>query len=146
MKLAIASVFDTLPPRGKSMRWNFGVFMVVILILVAACAPVFAHHGTAAYDETNRVTVKGTVTQFLWANPHTQIFLDVNDDKGGVTHWSTETFSPGKLAHMGWTKDSLKPGDQVSITLNPAKNGSPVGYLLKLDFADGRELGTQEQR
>ncbi len=128
------------------MRLKLDAFLVAILIFVPAFAPVFAHHGTAAYDETNRVTLKGTVTQFLWANPHTQIFLDVKDDKGNITHWSTETFSPGKLAHMGWTQDCIKPGDQVSITLNPAKNGSPVGYLLKVVFADGRELGTQEQR
>ena len=72
--------------------------------------------------------------------------IALKDDKGNITHWSMETFSPGKLVHMGWTQDCIKPGDQVSITLNPAKNGSPVGYLLKLVFADGRELGTQEQR
>jgi hypothetical protein len=128
------------------MRWKFSVLLVAILGLLPASAPVFAHHGTAAYDETNRVTIKGIVTQFLWANPHTQIFLDVKDEKGNVTHWSTETFSPGKLVHMGWTKDCIKPGDQVTITLNPAKNGSPVGYLLKVVLADGKELGTQEQR
>ena len=128
------------------MRVKLGAFLVVILFFVPACFPVFAHHGTAAYDETSRVTIKGTVTQFLWANPHTQIFLDVKDDRGNITHWSTETFSPGKLAHMGWSKDSIKAGDQLTITLNPAKNGSPVGYLLKVILADGKELGTQEQR
>jgi hypothetical protein len=128
------------------MRRKFGIFLVVVLCFMPLSAPLLAHHGTAAYDETNRVTIKGTVTQFLWANPHTQIFLDVKDDKGKVTNWSTETFSPGKLVHMGWAPDCVKPGDQVTITLFPAKNGSPVGYLLKLVFADGRELGTQEQR
>ena len=128
------------------MRSKFGVFLLVALGLVSLSIPVFAHHGTAAYDETSRVTIKGTVTQFLWANPHTQILLDVKDDKGNVTHWSTETFSPGKLAHMGWTIDCIKPGDEVTITLNPAKNGSPVGYLLKVVLADGKELGTKESR
>jgi hypothetical protein len=117
-----------------------------LFLILAACTPAFAHHGTAAYDETSRVTIKGTVTQFLWANPHTQILLDVKDDKGNIAHWTTETFSPGKLVHKGWTKDCLKPGDQITIILNPAKNGSPVGFLLKVVLANGKELGTQDQQ
>jgi len=127
------------PVLLKTMRQKSALLLIITL---GACTSAFAHHGTAAYDETSRVTIKGTVSQFLWANPHTQILLDVKDDKGNVTHWSTETFSPGKLVHMGWSKDSLKPGDQVTIILNPAKNDSPVGYLLKLILADGKELGT----
>ena len=125
------------------MRRKIEMFLIIFL---ATCASVFAHHGTAAYDETSRVTIKGTVTQFLWANPHTQILLDVKDDKGNITHWSTETFSPGKLLHKGWTKDCLRPGDQITIILNPAKNGSPVGFLLKVILANGKELGTQDQQ
>ncbi len=125
------------------MRWKTGAFLLAILGLGLVSNPAFAHHGTAAYDTTSRVTLKGTVTQFLWANPHTQILFDVTDDKGSVIHWSTETFAPGKLVHMGWTKDCLKPGDQVTVTLNPAKNGTPVGFLLKVVLADGKEFGTQ---
>ena len=126
------------------MRGKLGAFVVAVTGFVLIGTPIFAHHGTAAYDTTSRVTLKGTVTQFLWANPHTQILFDVTDEKGSVAHWSTETFAPAKLVHMGWTKDSLKPGDQITVTLNPAKNGSPVGFLLKVVLADGKELGTQE--
>ena len=122
------------------MRWKFEVFFATILCVMPAYVPVFAHHGTAAYDTTTPVTIRGTVTKFVWANPHVRIFLDVKDDKGNITHWSTETYSPGKLVKIGWTKNSIKPGDQVAITCYPAKDGSLVGFALKLVFADGREL------
>ena len=67
-----------------------------------------AHHGNAAYDNKNTITIKGTVTEFEWTNPHVQIYLDVKDEKGGVVHWSVETYSPGKLVRAGWTKEVVK--------------------------------------
>jgi hypothetical protein len=129
---------------GKSMHRKFGALLVLSLGLVWLSHPVLAHHGNAAYDETTPVTLKGTVTEFAWANPHAQIYLDVKDDKGEIKHWSVETLSPGKLLRAGWTKDSVKAGDRVTITFYAAKNGSPVGFLLKLVFTDGKELGTRE--
>jgi Family of unknown function (DUF6152) len=101
---------------------------------------VFAHHGNAAYDEKNPITIKGTVTEFAWANPHVQIYLNVKDDKDNVVQWACETVSPGLLVRAGLTKDELKPGDEITITLNPAKSGAPVGYVVKVVLADGREL------
>jgi hypothetical protein len=117
----------------------------VILGLLAICGPTFAHHGNAAYDEKNPITVKGTVTEFAWENPHVQIYFDVKDDKGSVTHWSVETLSPGKLVRAGWTKDALKSGDGVTITVDPAKSGAPVGFLRKLVLDNGKEFGLKEQ-
>jgi Family of unknown function (DUF6152) len=119
-------------------------------ILTAAAAllligiPLWAHHGNASYDNENPVTIKGAVTEFAWTNPHVQIYLDVKDGKGSVAHWSVETYSPGKLVRAGWSKDSVKAGDQVSITLIPAKSGAPVGFLHKLVLPSGKELGLQE--
>jgi len=104
-----------------------------------------AHHGTAAYDMDHPIALKGRVTEFIWANPHAQIYFDVKDAKGNLVHWSCETLSPGKLVRSGWSKDSLKAGDQATITVMPAKNGSPVGFLTKLAFADGRELALDEK-
>ena len=126
------------------MRRKLGALLVLSLSLVSVCGPVLAHHGNAAYDETTPVAIKGTVTEFAWANPHAQIYLDVKDDRGDIKHWSVETLSPGRLLRAGWTKDSVKAGDHVTITLYAAKSGAPVGFLLKLIFADGRELGTRE--
>lgn len=125
---------------GKS-----SALFVVIVGLASVWAPVFAHHGQAEFDTTSKVTVKGTVTKFLFANPHSEIFLDVKDDNGNVTHWVAETFSLGKLAHMGWANNSIKPGDHVSMTLNPAKDGQPHGYFLKLVFDNGKVLSTEEK-
>ena len=119
-------------------------FFLVAAILFTALAPLWAHHGNAAYDDKNPITIKGTVTEFSWTNPHVQIYLDVKDDKGNVAHWSVETYSPGKLIRAGWTKDVIKPGDVVSINLIPAKNGAPVGFLHKMTLANGKVLALQE--
>jgi hypothetical protein len=125
----------------KKYRLNF---LFAALALAALSTTVWAHHGNAAYDDKNPITIKGTVTEFAWVNPHVQIYLDVKDEKGGVSHWSVETYSPGKLVRAGWTKEIIKPGDVVSINLIPARNGSPVGFLHKLVLPDGKELGLQE--
>jgi len=126
----------------KNYRLNVLIATAALLLMGA---PLSAHHGNAAYDDKNPITIKGTVTEYAWTNPHVQIYLDVKDEKGKVLHWSVETFSPGKLVRAGWTKDSVKAGDVVSITLIPAKSGAPVGFLHKLMLPSGEELGLQEQ-
>ena len=118
--------------------------LIAAIALLLLCVPLWAHHGNASYDNDNPVTIKGTVTEFAWTNPHVQIYLDVKDNKGKVVHWSVETYSPGKLVRAGWTKDSVKAGDHVSITLIPAKSGAPVGFLHKLVLPNGDELGLRE--
>lgn len=116
------------------------------LLLAAWSTSLFAHHGNSAYDETARVPIKGTVTEFVWSNPHSQIYLEVKERSGKVVKWGVETNSPGILTRAGWTRRSLKPGDQITIILCPAKNGQPVAYAgsgdpgTKVIFADGREL------
>src|SRR5262245_5362690 len=105
----------------------------------------------SAYNEQVRVPIKGTVTEFVWTNPHSQIYLDVKDKNGTVVHWGIETNSPGILTRAGWTRRSLKAGDQVTIILCPAKNGEPVAYIgsgdpgTKVIFADGRELDFKDR-
>ncbi len=126
------------------MKSRFAACLYLVAALLVAGSPLFAHHGNAAYDEKNPITIKGTVTEFEFVNPHAQIYLDVKDAKGKVTHWAVETLSPGKLVRAGWTKDALKPGDQVTITLAAAKSGAPVGFLNKLVFANGKVLGIVE--
>ena len=119
-------------------------FFVVAIGLIFVSISVSAHHGNAEYDEKRPLTIKGTVTEFMWASPHSKIFLDAKDPKGSVVHWSIETLSPGKLARAGWTKDAVKPGDQITVTFSPAKNGSPTGFLQKVVFLDGKQLGMLE--
>ncbi len=119
-------------------------FFVVAIGLIFVSIPVSAHHGNAEYDEKRPLTMKGTVTEFMWASPHSKIFLNAKDANGSVVHWSIETLSPGKLARAGWTKDAVKPGDQITVTFSPAKNGSPTGFLQKVVFLDGKQLGMLE--
>src|SRR6202521_3913660 len=102
--------------------------------------PLFAHHGYAAYDTGKSVTIKGTVTQWFWANPHCILQLDVTDDRGQVVPWSAETENPSSMIHFGWTKQSLKPGDQVTLTVLPVKTGNPVGRILEVVLPDGQKL------
>lgn len=122
----------------KKMRWP-SLFTVTIGLVILTI-PAFAHHGNAAYDLEKPITLKGAVTEFVWSNPHVQIYFDVKDDKGKVVHWASETVSPGLLARSGWTKDELKAGDEITITLGPAKNGAPIGYALKIVLANGKVL------
>jgi hypothetical protein len=122
---------------------SFSSFLLIAGVFVAG-VPAFAHHGNAAYDETRPLTLKGTVTKFMWANPHTQIFFDAKDTKGEVVHWDVETLSPGKLARAGWTENAVKPGDQVTVIFSPAKDGTPKGFLQRIVFSDGKQLGMLE--
>jgi hypothetical protein len=118
-----------------------GAMIVTLLVL---CASMLAHHGNVAYDEQHPITIKGNVTEFVWSNPHCQIYLDVKTDKGDVVAWSVESQSPGILHRNGWTRDSIKPGDHIAVTLVPAKSGAPVGFsgekTGKVVFDDGHVL------
>ena len=119
-------------------------FMVLLAGLLAVCAPVRAHHGNSAYDEAHWITLSGRVTEFVWSNPHCQIYMDVKDSQGKVVNWAIESQSPGILRRNSWTKTTLKPGDQITVTLAPAKNGAAVGFSGnkegKVVFSDGRIL------
>jgi hypothetical protein len=114
----------------------------VFLGFCAVSLPVFAHHGNSAYDMSKTVPVKATVTRFEYTNPHTQVYYDVTNDKGEVEHWVAETTNPAMLNRVGWSRDTLKPGDQVTLWVNPNKVGAKVTFLQKVTLADGKELST----
>jgi hypothetical protein len=95
--------------------------------LLAVSVPMLAHHGAASFDETKTVTVTGTVTEYIWANPHVYVKLDAKDDSGKTEHWVVEAQNPVSMNAIGWRKDTFKPGDVVSVDVNQAKNGSPIG-------------------
>ena len=120
-----------------------GKFLMIFALGIGVSifsTPLFAHHGYAAYDTEKKVTLKGTVTQWFWANPHCVLQLDVTDDSGQVVHWGTETENPSTMIRQGWTKESLKPGDQVSITVLPVKNGKPIGRIVEVVLSNGQRL------
>jgi hypothetical protein len=114
-------------------------FTLVVGLLIAS-PPLFAHHGNAAFDNTKKLTIKGTVTEWVWANPHCWLKFDVKNDGGEVTHWLAEETNPPGLINSGWSKDSLKPGDQVTVILIPVKNGQPLGRIDRVILANGKVL------
>jgi Family of unknown function (DUF6152) len=89
----------------------------------------FAHHGSSAYDFTKLVTSKATVTTLMWGNPHCILKFDIKDEKGAVTPWSLEMYNPLWMTRAGWTRDTLKSGDEILVTFHPTKNGSGNGYI-----------------
>ena len=120
-------------------------FLYVALLLGLSFSPrLYAHHGYAAYDLSKTVTVTGTVTEMMMANPHSSLAFDVKDDKGNVDHWAIEFGTLRGLVAEGSTRDTLKAGDQVTVSLHPAKNGAKVGVLVgKITFSDGRPLAVK---
>lgn len=103
--------------------------------------PVFAHHGAASYATGTTVTLKGTVTRWLYASPHLLLMMDVKGDNGEVQHWVLETQSPTVMYPSGYRKDSFKPGDEVTVTATQAKNGKPIGRIIDATTASGIKLG-----
>ena len=102
--------------------------------------PLAAHHGNAAYDTDKKVTLKGTVTQWFWANPHCILQFDATDGSGQVVHWGAETENSTTMTHQGWTKQSFKPGDEVTVTMITVKNGKPIGRIVEVVLPNGQKL------
>ena len=109
------------------MRVKAGV-LVAALSLMAAAVPLLAHHSFAAeYDANKPVTVTGTVTKLEWMNPHARFYVDVKEVDGRITHWNFELGAIPVLVKQGWRRDSLKPGDEVTVEGSRAKDGSTTG-------------------
>jgi hypothetical protein len=115
------------------------VFELAVALLVVS-VPLLAHHGNASYDSTKYVTVKGTVTQWIWANPHCFLKFDVKDEKGNVVHWVTEAAPVPSLRDRGWTNNTFKPGDQVTVIMLTVKNAQPVGRIRQVVLSSGQIL------
>ena len=106
-------------------KWSIAFLVAASLLLVSS--PVSAHHGTSGYDMEKVITLNGTVTSFNWSNPHCLVRIDVKDSKGDVKDWVVELAAPTLMTRNGWTRDSLKPGDEVVAETHPAKNGATTG-------------------
>jgi Family of unknown function (DUF6152) len=126
--------------KGCDMKIRLRIGFVLVASLFIICGPMFAHHGGSDYDIQHPVTLKGTVTEFYWSNPHCQVFLDVKDGSGKVVNWTIETLAPAVLKRAGWSRETLHTGNQISITFVPSKKGTPVGMLRRVVLPDGSEL------
>jgi hypothetical protein len=119
-------------------KW-LGIFIAAGCFL-SVSLPLSAHHGSAGYDMEKQLVMKATVTDWLWANPHCFLKYDTTDDRGDVAHWAVEVSNPVDMTRRGWSKHSLNVGDQVTVTVRPAKNGAAVGQLLKVVLPNGQTL------
>ena len=122
------------------MRSKIAFAVVAFGISLMVSVPMFAHHSMSMYDSDRDVTYKATITQFQWANPHTQIVFTAADDHGNPVSWVAEGPGPNRLANQGWSKDTLKPGDQVTIIGNPNRDGSPTMRFVKVTLPNGQTL------
>ena len=124
----------------STVLWEFSV------VLLMLSAPVSAHHGTSNYDQGKTIALSGVVTGFVWSNPHAYLLFDVKDEKGNIVHWAGEMNSPNVLANSGWSKTTLKAGDQVTLTLRASVGGNPVGLINRSSVTVNGKLVESGQR
>jgi hypothetical protein len=115
--------------------------LVAVMLGLMVAGTLLAHHGTGiSYDTTKFVELKGTVTEFVWRNPHAHILFDVKDANGNIVKWAAEGSSPTNWGRQGWTRTTLKPGDEITITVNPSKAGTNVGVVTKVVLPGGKVM------
>jgi len=112
-----------------------------IVLVIALAAPAGAHHSPVMFDRTVSKTIVGAVVRFTWTNPHSSIQLDVPNASGGVDRWGVELGSPQSMARNGWRSNIIKPGDTVTVVVNPLKSGEFGGIFVSMTLPDGRKLG-----
>jgi hypothetical protein len=125
----------------ERVKCSSAAMLVAAAASFVAAQPILAHHSAAMFDEAKVVELKGTVKELQWKNPHIwlQVFVD---DKGTKTEWSIEGGSPNTLSRQGWRATTFKPGDAVTVKINPMKDGSPAGMFIGARFdADGKTVG-----
>lgn len=122
------------------MRVHFIALSAVLGAALFCATPALAHHSNVAFEVTKVVTITGVVKAFEWRNPHTWVILTIDDGKGGKVDWAVEGRAPGVLLRAGWTKNSLQPGDMITVDMSPAKDGSKTGLVARVTKADGTIL------
>jgi hypothetical protein len=116
---------------------------IVSAAIVLLAGTVQAHHSNVAYEVNKVITVTGVVKEFRWVNPHTWLYLTVDNGKSGKVEWAAEGRAPGVLGRAGWSRSSLKNGETVTVDMSPAKDGTPTGIIARVTKADGTILSNQ---
>jgi hypothetical protein len=125
----------------KRKKTGFLSVAAMVLALIAVRAPAFAHHAFAAeFDAKKPITLTGSVTKIEWTNPHARFYISVAEEGGGTTIWNFELGSPNGLMRRGWSRNSVKPGDMVTVMGYPAKDGSKLASARSVTLADGRKI------
>ena len=118
-----------------------GLAATLLIAPLVGVGPALAHHSFAMFDRQKEITLKGTVKEFQWTNPHSFIEIEVADEKGVITPYSIEMNSPNNLTRQGWKSSSLKVGDKVTLLMNPLRDGSKGGLFVSVMLPDGKVLG-----
>lgn len=123
------------------MRKSVGLAGAALMMLSGSA---IAHHSFAMFDQEHPVEIVGTITEFKYSSPHVYIFIDVKGPDGAVTNWNLEGGAPSLLVREGWSSKSLKPGDEVRMTIDPLRSGAPGGAFQanRIKFSDGRPIAT----
>jgi hypothetical protein len=147
--------FETsLEPAGKSaratcfrallcyvaMKTRLIALSAVVGVALFHATPALPHHSNVAFEVTKVITIKGVVKGFRWTNPHTWVYVTVDDGKGGKVEWACEGRAPGILLRAGWTRNSLTPGETITVDMSPAKDGSKTSLIARVTKADGTIL------
>ena len=122
------------------MKNSLGLSFFVMLSLLVGSVPLEAHHGNASYGHAKQLTLKGTVTEWVWLNPHTLLKMDVKDDHGTVVNWILEWSAPSSLINFGMNKKTFKSGDEVTVVIIAPESGAQVGRIQRILLANGTWL------
>jgi uncharacterized protein DUF6152 len=143
--VAVVVFWGRSPPEkvvgGAEVKSKVLAFATVIAGFLALAGPLPAHHAARTVYESRSVTLKGIVTNYEWSNPHAIVSITVRTDNGNVEEWHAEILPPAEMTQAGWTKETIKPGDQVTLTGRPGKNSQHIMWLEYLLTPDGRKLG-----
>jgi hypothetical protein len=114
------------------------IIVFTLMVIGASSGLVSAHHSVAGYDTQKEIMLRGTVVEFNWRNPHVFVLWEVKDQDGKVVQWAGEMNSPTSMIQVGMNRKSLKPGDEIILTINPSRTGNPLGIIRKITTADGK--------
>ena len=123
------------------MTMHRSILACVSVVIAGLTVSLSAHHSPVMFDRSVKKTLVGTVVEFAWTNPHASIQLDVPNESGGMDRWGVELGSPNSMVRNGWRSSLLKPGDKVTVVVNPLKSGELGGIFVSITLADGRTLG-----
>jgi hypothetical protein len=144
--VSIWRILQARPRESRNMRSSVKYLMraaTMVVGLVVCNGAVQAHHSFAPFDMGVTKTIDGTVKQVDWTNPHIWVWVDVQNAQGGVDAWGFEGMSPNYLGRRGWTRNSLKPGDKITVTYRPLRDGKKGGMFVSTKAPDGRLLSMQ---
>jgi hypothetical protein len=120
--------------------------LVLVVLLSMGAGTLIAHHGRGAtYDMKKQVTLKGVVSEVAWRNPHVVIYMDVKEPDGRLVNWAFENSSVGTLARQGYSRNTLKAGQEITAVVNPSAQGAPRGIVVKVILANGKEIMSRER-